>query len=399
MVLSVTPTCAISGSIRKEDGLPAAGARVVALLQRTTARGTRLTQSPEQLTDDRGSYRLYGLAPGRYTVAVVRAAETAGAEVLPLTFFPGAIDPGTAQYFDVRAGDEHTGVDFVITEAATYTLSGAISGLPDSWDGERAVVWLTTKGPVHATIATAMTEVDGSFKLLNLPSGDYQITAFGPASRWTDSGTLSGSSIRAGSGSALIDGADQHTRIELRELPVLEGQFIFLDGASRAVCGDLDHISFHPEDGWPDIFAPAIRVRNDRFKADGIPSGHYTIEMPGLEEPCRLIQVLIGNQLVTLGGPLLDGAAPIRLAITAAHGSVFGTIVNMASPGAGAGMVVLLEQDGGYAPQTAPVDLEGRYQFKAVPPGQYLLKASRTNSRLITVEAGKNTTADLKMEP
>ena len=87
--------------------------------------------------DSRGQYRLHGLAPGEYAVAVSYGASTAtfgshgGAVVRPgigsgVQFYPSNQRP---QFFTVSGGEQYRNIDFVVAPAALHSLNGrAVAG-------------------------------------------------------------------------------------------------------------------------------------------------------------------------------------------------------------------------------------------------------------------------------
>ena len=124
----------ITGRILDDAGEPVAGAPVIAL-QRKRVRGqSRLTPSAHaRATDDIGTYRLFGLAPGRYylsvlpderhrsNVGVVNASPTR----LAATYHPSTPVAGEAQPIDVAAGTETT-VDITLSLTQVTTVSGEV---------------------------------------------------------------------------------------------------------------------------------------------------------------------------------------------------------------------------------------------------------------------------------
>jgi protocatechuate 3,4-dioxygenase beta subunit len=122
----------ITGRVTDADGNPVVGEPVVA---------APAEESPgpfprpnldvrDQLTDDRGVYRLFGLPPGRYRVSVGRADESGAVsfgrrKLFRRTFHPDAAEQAQARVVEVRAGDEAADVDITVGRALkTYRASG-----------------------------------------------------------------------------------------------------------------------------------------------------------------------------------------------------------------------------------------------------------------------------------
>jgi len=84
-------------------------------------------------TDDRGAYRAYGLAPGRYLVSVGREARPGSVfyggskHYYPLTYYPSASDEARAEVVELAPGGEVTGVDIVLGKTAVaFSVRGRV---------------------------------------------------------------------------------------------------------------------------------------------------------------------------------------------------------------------------------------------------------------------------------
>jgi hypothetical protein len=126
----------ITGRVTGVDGKPAIGERInVTYAGRPDLRGPAASAvNPfEWETDDRGVYRVYGLAPGRYLVSVGQDTEN-GMVVVGVaspryarTFHPSTTDQAQARAVEVTSGGETTGVDITLAEAPkSYTATGRI---------------------------------------------------------------------------------------------------------------------------------------------------------------------------------------------------------------------------------------------------------------------------------
>ncbi|HEV8487403.1 MAG TPA: hypothetical protein VGV87_27900, partial [Blastocatellia bacterium] len=85
-------------------------------------------------TDDRGIYRIYGLAPGRYRVSLGKSEgifDAIGASLKrpdrPRTFYPGVTDEARAAVVDLSAGGEASNIDIKLGDAnKTYRATGRV---------------------------------------------------------------------------------------------------------------------------------------------------------------------------------------------------------------------------------------------------------------------------------
>ena len=287
-----------------------------------------------------------------------------------------------------------------------------MSGIPKDWNGERAGVALVAHDGLRVPTATVTTEPDGAFVIPNVPPGEYQVIAWCPATDWdpeaTPAGTDARSAVRA---VAISGGADAPIELELRPLPAVNGRLTW-DGKPRSdfACRGAETIAFRSEDRWLDLWSPVVSINGDRFTVEGLPAGRYKIELPDLEDRCRLAAVRVGNETAP-DGVGLDGLAPLMLDISTATGEISGTVIGTkAEPVAGKVLLVPADREG--APQTAQLDAGGRYRFDKVPTGTYRLIAMKElnstdyldpiaapnlDTKMVRVEAGRKATADLTL--
>lgn len=171
-------------------------------------------------TDERGSYRIYGLPPGEYFVGVTHGmigAGTAGHETTaadlerarmypasdaaapsPLTVFAPTFHPAATTYAGaspvvVGDGEERRGVDIVVPLVAGVTLSGTVvtpeGGVPDSpflaispygpyipADFISGSAGSGTAWSLGGLVTPALT-ADGRFTVHSLTPGEYSIVA------------------------------------------------------------------------------------------------------------------------------------------------------------------------------------------------------------------------------
>jgi protocatechuate 3,4-dioxygenase beta subunit len=128
---SVEPGGVITGRVTDADGNPVIGEPVsVASADENMGRPRLSFDQRDQMTDDRGVYRLYGLAPGRYRVSVGRADDSGAVtygrrKLFRRTFHPDATEPAQARVVELKSGIESTDVDIMVGRPLkTYRVSG-----------------------------------------------------------------------------------------------------------------------------------------------------------------------------------------------------------------------------------------------------------------------------------
>jgi Carboxypeptidase regulatory-like domain len=190
----------IGGTVSFDDGAPAAGVSIQALLLPPGAGAKTAGGSSQQSfagfarSDDRGQFRLTGLGDGTYIVLA------APRSIFPI-YYGNTIERSHAKKLDVHAGDEVPGTDIQIPAAGMHSVSGVVVSQQDGHTLARASVQLRLTSGDTGTIS-ATTASDGTFKFNAVPDGKFTIqllNAYDPTTR-TD---------YASSGQALeVDGSD-----------------------------------------------------------------------------------------------------------------------------------------------------------------------------------------------
>lgn len=177
----------ITGRVTTPSGEPVVAAPVRALRVRD-AEGKRVgvQESPfNRFTDDRGIYRIYGLLPGSYVVAVAVKARSVGvtnAYYADVPTYHPSSSRETAAEVVVRKGDEATGIDIKHRGERGYTVSGTVSGQTDSSQRGPGIMIISvalSHASSRTSEAQATVERDGSraFEIAGVAEGDYDIEA------------------------------------------------------------------------------------------------------------------------------------------------------------------------------------------------------------------------------
>lgn len=241
---------AVSGILRHPSGGPLAGVNVYALPARALRDGDR-GQSEAVQTNDRGEFRIYGLAPGEYVITAVptpggsgeigarssaatdallaaltqrqTAPGAAGNSAPPLMaapaagyapiYFPGTPLPADAQRIRLNAGEERDSLSFEVARVPVATIEGTLSGnAPNLAAVQMAIVPEVRDlrmGPGGPSIVAVPPNELGEFKYANLAPGRYQLVgrALGGAPEPVP-GAL-GRGRTGGAGSAVVSGTGE----------------------------------------------------------------------------------------------------------------------------------------------------------------------------------------------
>ena len=212
----------ITGTVRNATGGPAPNYTVQAIMVRSSGGEKRAINLDASLgnvsTDDRGVYRIFGLAPGEYIVSVPAlglaaqdmrvitpaelqwadkvVADAAGAVTAPASapapaggptvmyspvYFPGTTVAAEASVVTLGPGEERAGVDFGLQLVATSQIKGRVVD-PDGRPQNGLSVSLKPARPdgldLFASLlnSTGRTGTDGTFTIQGVKPGSYTLS-------------------------------------------------------------------------------------------------------------------------------------------------------------------------------------------------------------------------------
>jgi hypothetical protein len=123
----------ITGKVSMADGRPVVEERItIALADQTERRGPMPQIGPAQ-TDDRGVYRIYGLAPGRYKVSIGQSQDSyfsgtrPGRPAYERVFYPDVTNPDEARIVELSEGTEATNIDITVGQSITGFAAAGVA--------------------------------------------------------------------------------------------------------------------------------------------------------------------------------------------------------------------------------------------------------------------------------
>ena len=139
---------------------------------------------PQRMTDDRGVYRLYGLAPGSYLVSAGGSNMNSSRQATPyhgriVTYYPSATRDAATEV-KVIGGDEVTGVDIRFRADRGFSISGKIIGVPSGGAGRQETgtnvsLRIPATGVIIATTFLSPEVDQTGYAFYGVPNGEYLI--------------------------------------------------------------------------------------------------------------------------------------------------------------------------------------------------------------------------------
>ncbi|MBS1827544.1 MAG: carboxypeptidase regulatory-like domain-containing protein [Acidobacteria bacterium] len=385
------PHAVITGRVLDEDGDPVQYAQVQLMSYRTMQGKRQLMPSGGASTNDLGEYRMFGISPGRYYMAVThrgsfmmasgvdRSAAQAPDEGFPTTYYPGTVDLTGATQLNIGVGAMLQGVDVPMRKVRTFRLKGRVVGMPSGARGGE--VSAVTKGVSEMMMysmgrnSTAWRPPSGDFEMRGLRPGTYVVSAMfweGPQNQLAGQETVEigerdveGVTIRLGagvevSGSVRVD-SDVAVTAKLEEINIM------LNPVQPAM-RPTPTFSKVQQDG-------AFRMTN------AIPDS-YNLRIWGMPPEFYLKSVRMGEVDVLENGLTVTGSAVagMEVVVSPKAAEVTGTVVNKDGkmlPGAGVVLQPLFgkSQRLGELLKVVTSDQNGSFRIRGVTPGEYRLYA------------------------
>ena len=425
--LSLPRGSVIAGRLTDEFGEPVAGAQVQAQRYSYSPGGERrLTYAgPPAVSDDLGQFRVFGLMPGDYIlsasqsapISVVQAGgpNTDRAEGYLRTFYPGTANVRDAQAISVGLGQE-----IPISLSLLAMRMARVTGVAMTSKGRPAAGGtVNVQGSPDTdffSVFGGTVAADGAFTVANVPPGDHSIQVRVPVD-----GEMEFVSSPITVGDKNIDGLKVTTAP-----PVLLSGTVEFEGTSPRPAGTLRIVARPANPGQ--MFAvgygdPVVNGRVDeqgRFTIKGVLG---KILLVAVTPPAwTLKQVVVDDHDVTdaaldVGAGNISGVHVVlsdRLTdlagrVTSDRGEALKDYVVVAQPDEPKeGMAALR-----YVRSARP-DQDGRFDFKGLPPGRYVVtaidtlelgrewdpsyqKQLRDGGRDVTLKEGASVTLDLKL--
>lgn len=426
VTLVMARAAAITGIVRYDAGEPAAGIDVVAFRLPAPGQNSHLLPVASGVSDDRGVYRIYGLAPGEYVVVsgtrrvgsglgdaeawsarqideILRSLEQPGTAAPPAepegrfayapVYFPQSSSPDAAVPMRVKTGDERTGVDFTVGLTRMATLEGVLLG--DSGAVSKAQFFFNATGtrlqpllgitPVYSSRAAPAGRV---FTYTGVPPGSYSVTAHVPGAP--------GENAQFARAQVVVTGQDvRDLAMSLQPAFRVTGRLVFA-GTTLSPPANLGAVSLRTTAAngvgqsaagttrMGNPLVPQATIGNDaRFQIDGLLPETYTLSVtiPGAPGWWLRSAMVGGRDVLDSAFDVTGDISDAVLTFSDARTQLSGRISTQAgAPGDSLYIAAFPADRSLWRPQSrriasARADTDGRWVITGLPPGDYVVVA------------------------
>lgn len=393
--LALARGAVISGRVLDEDGEPLARA-IVQVMRHQYQRGERrLVVAGMDQTDDRGQYRVFGLAPGEYVVSATAgradgpmrrvfirppslaagADDSSESTGYAPTYYPGVMTTSEAARVKVAAAQESNGIDFQLQLVPLATVRGTTT------DPRGTVVLVPEDGagPLRMQNPRGAVLPDGTFTIRNVPPGKYTAVA-------RTEGVLGGATMAMQA--VFVAGEDITISLAAVSGSHLDGVVTFEASATSPPAAFAGfRVSAQPVGATvalPRIGRPAQPDGKGHFTLRDLLPGKYLIQANGARGWTMKAVYLDGREITDEPVEIKGGgsAGALNVIFTDRISGLSGGVAETGdAPAAGVTIIAFpsdekLWQPGTRRIRTARADQNGAYTMNNLPPGDYLIVAT-----------------------
>ena len=380
--IKLTPHSVITGKVTDEDSEPMFGATVSIMEERYTRGRRTLAPRANVVVNDLGEYRIAGLQPGRYYLAVeprnewgsqVTRARQPGEETersFVTVYFPGVVDQIQATPINLEPGQEARGIDVQVRKSPTVHIRGHVLDDAGNPISNTAVMLMSGENPTAGMGGkTGSVRPDGSFDIAGVPPGNHVLMA----NRITREQARSVGILN------VQVGARDVNDVVLRMSSPAQ-----ITGVVKAPENpDLTsvRVTLDPIESFPfDMHSSRNMQEGNAFTIPDITPGKYRIDVYGAPEGYYLRSAQVNGQDVTDSGLTVTGSmAGVEVTLVKGATTVDGTVSDADGKPLGQSLIALVPPSGKRDQwrlfKTSMADQNGRFTFRNLSPGEYTLFA------------------------
>lgn len=406
LTVKLTPFGVVSGRVVDEEGDPIQAIPVSLMRWEYTSRGRELIEGRQATTDDRGEYRVYDVPPGKYLLKFahrgLRINRADEAEHYAAAFFPGVEAPASAAPFEIKAGQQLSGIGMTLRRARLATIRGKVIAPPGAAVNVGLMV-VSEQG--SSSSSRNVDDKDFKFELGGLSPGPVIVIA-----NYSFNGQRFSAQMPVEVGSGDING------LELRpSLPLEFNGSVRIDGQSDAKLTAMEVFLSTPGRGT------SASLRDDgAFVFRSVEPNTYRVQVNRAGPTLYLKSVRWGTADITDGQLDLTNGIPQRTELSIVLGAdgaeVSGKVMNDKEPAEGARVTLIpTTRRGPQYHKNATVGPNGAFTFRSVAPGTYrviawdkvnvnavmydpdFLQPYQTAGETVTLDAGQKKAVELKI--
>ncbi len=392
VVVQLATQVSITGRVLDEDGTPFAGAFVEAMRAVFDGGRRTLVTVAEAITDDRGEFRLVGIPPGQYYLSAFDPAfsnvgDKDGQLFYSPTFYPGVVFPDEATRITLDQGAVSERLEFQLKIIRPARVQGSLTTPLEFGVVKPLLAAAVILSPLRNdqfslfTLSQAAMNPDNSFLFANVSPGRYRIQARGETER---EGVTRFSVFTIS-----LDGGDRlNADMTLSQGAVVSGVVEWDTTTGRPPDVTTDIVVRMPmEDG--NDFGDAVTgylQPGDQWSINGVMAGRHYVRVDGLPPGWYLKRVEYRgaditdvtthfeyDQVVPDFKVVLSNRATVVRGFVTPRGrddvQSYAVVAFSTSP-------LHWTSQSRYTQLTYP-DALGRYEFRGLPPGNYVVAATR----------------------
>ena len=345
-------------------------------------------------------------------------AGTSALLVYPTVYHPNAASMSAASLITLTSGQERSGVNLQVSPVAAARVSGTVSAPAGSAAYVPIRLMPVDSESVERDAISTMTDDNGRFTFVAVPSGDYtlRVTATPPQVAFSGQFTIVDAGGAAVSGNAPPESASKpdgtpstlwaSTPLSVGDADVtdlslalkngftISGQVEF-EGSDRPTTEQTSKAAIYIQAANSDLervqLMPAELDKSDHFTTMPLPPGRYLLHVMNVPDRWSLKSATAGDRDIS-GVPIEIDSRNVANVLftltdrpTALSGSVQGSEDALRR---GAVVVVFPTDSAAWLEKDvvsgrirkAPVAESGRYEFRALLPGDYYIAAIQENT-------------------
>jgi hypothetical protein len=361
--LKLAPEATITGRVFNSDREPLSRVLV------DVSRGGQFRDG--RYTNEKGEFRITGLAPGSYRLRATPPPSFLPAEIrtdgsseleLNAKYFPNAVDPEQASWIELQPGATVSALDLQLDRRPIVHARVRLSGPNANAKNVRwRLRWNRQVIPALPQLA------DGTYSFWRLSPGSYDLTAFGTGEGGVN---LTSAPVKFRIAESSVDDIEA----SLYPAFALTGRIAWKNPLPEGFPADQVVVSIASEDQGLGNYS--IRMAKDStFRFPSVSPGVYAVRVFSGPASAYVQSVYLGsieaqNQMLDLSKP--PGNEELRIAFNDDGAELSGTIRNSnGEPTADAVVIVLADKPGPMRVRSVGTEANGRYTFRGLAPGTY----------------------------